>query len=168
MKLEARSRLLASGSATKYFEPKLIEDLRVPAWKGRSKLISMHPQDFLSMAEHFDSGHPDERKLANLRKLIVAGTKLNQIPVLWFERTSISKMMRVHGHEGRHRAWILMHEQGCTSMPVEFRGPIRWSEQLDPKNFDYEESWPASLRGQTSGRIIFPVEREDSMKPFEG
>jgi hypothetical protein len=56
---------------------------------------------------------------------------------------------------------------GYTKMPVELRGPIRWSEQDDPDKFDYYGSWPERLIGEGhSYSIPFPVSREEAAKDY--
>jgi len=68
---------------------------------------------------------------------------------------------------------MVLLERGYTTMPVLLKSSnIRWSEQLDPKNFDYKEKFPERMTAQNgaadeSFSIPFPVKREESMQPYE-
>jgi hypothetical protein len=54
-------------------------------------------------------------------------------------------------------------------MPVILKGDIRWSEQTDPKSFDYVKDWPEKLyaQGGQSFSTKFPVARENAPKNYE-
>jgi 8-oxo-dGTP pyrophosphatase MutT (NUDIX family) len=124
------------------------------AHKARYRTIDMKISDFLTMAK---PGH-DKDKENDVEELIDKGIKFESVPYLYFDLDG--KDAKVTGHEGRHRARALQR-RGFTTMPVELRGQIRWSEQGDPKRFDYVEVWPTSLvseDGHTS--IPFPIARD--------
>jgi hypothetical protein len=59
-----------------------------------------------------------------------------------------------------------LRDQGYTHMPVEMRGDIRWSEQVDPTKFDYRNEWPAEIIGQSGIRRPFPIPREKAAAAF--
>jgi len=64
----------------------------------------------------------------------------------------------VSGHEGRHRSRALL-ARGVTQMPVRIHQQIiRWSEQSDPKSWDYEEQLPERLFGEGENeRNVIPM-----------
>ena len=141
----------------KLFAKSLIEKLRGPEWKSRSQTVNMPIDSFLQMAEKLKT--PDERKLNNVRSLLNDGTPFETYPFLLMSGN------KVVGHEGRHRA-LGLQEQGYTHMPVELRGDIRWSEQADPRKFDYIKEWPSQLIGQQGTSKPFPVPRDRATAAF--
>jgi hypothetical protein len=162
-KLEAKTRLLAT-SAASYFDPALISDAKTVDYKDRSKVIDMEIKDFLKMALPLKRG-PMADKMEQVQLFVKHGKKLSSLPQLFFDCSG--ETAKVTGHEGRHRA-LALQEAGCKSMPVEIRGPIRWSEQDDPDRFDYREEWPTVLISEDgSSRMLFPVTRETSNEGYK-
>lgn len=164
MHLEARQRLLASGSAAIMFDTKSIQEYAVPANKSREKLIEMGIDDFLKMAKPLDE--PTQFKLDPLWESVNSGEKLHELPVLFVDSNRDGKAV-VDGHEGRHRA-LTLKRLGYTTMPVILKmGGLRWSEQSDSNRFDYYPKWPKTLKGESGKTIPFPVAREDAMSPYK-
>ena len=128
-------------------------------YKSRDKLISMPIDDFLLLAKATTG---DVYKTTAATKLAASGTPFSSLPILLF--TTDGATARVTGHEGRHRAKALK-ALGYTEIPVIFRGDIRWSEQLNPTNFDYKHNWPTTLVGENREALPFPVRREDAPRP---
>ena len=127
-------------------------------YKGRSKIVDMHPEQFLKMAEHLPS--PTTDKQSTVQSLVSQRKQFDSIPHLAFTHDGQGNA-QVVGHEGRHRAMAL-RDAGVTSMPVrlasEGSGAIRWSEQANQSNFDrIRGTWPRRLAGQTAGQMPFPV-----------
>lgn len=152
---------VAPKSAAEMFEPKSIEEVRTPGFKSREKLIEMPIDHFLKLAERAEEA---DFKREDLAKSLDAGEKLRSIPQLWI--ASKEGQETVVGHEGRHRAMALKR-LGYTSMPVRItHGSIRWSEQQDPRKFDYREEWPTTLKGQNGDIVEFPVKREEAEAPY--
>jgi len=149
-------------SGAERFNQDEIQKQAKPGYKSRYKLIEMPIDDFLSLA---DAGIV-RTKTEDARAILERGDNFETIPFLKSDDKG-----QVYGHEGRHRARALK-DLGYTSMPVELRmANLRWSEQLDPNNFDYEKDWPETLKAQEKAEdpsfsIPFPVKREDSMKPY--
>ena len=143
------------------FEPASIEEVRTPGYKSREKLIEIPIDHFLKLAERAEEA---DFKREDLAKSLDAGEKLRSIPQLWI--ASKEGQETVVGHEGRHRAMALKR-LGYTSMPVRItHGSIRWSEQQDPRKFDYREEWPTTLKGQNGDIVEFPVKREEAEAPY--
>ena len=143
----------ASGDASSRF----VDYQSKPGYKSREIVVRMPIRDFLDMAEQ---GH-DAEKAARVAQMLQDGKKF-ELPTLRFERRGDDAT--VMGHEGRHRAKVLL-EHGYQTMPVRLEGDIRWSEQDNAKNFDYVKKWPGRLLGQ-SGRmtsIPFPVSRGQNL-----
>ena len=152
------------GSAADAFDPREIETNRTPAWKGREKLVEMSIDDFLRLAKPGD----DPDKAEGVRKLRETGARFSTLPFLQFWGDSESTERKVDGHEGRHRARQLKAE-GYSTMPVLLRGDIRWSEQGDPRRFDYRAVWPTTLRSETGAYTLpFPVTRDEANWPYNG
>jgi len=162
MKLEARQRLMASSSSDNYFDPQVIADKSNTKYKSRDKLIEMKITDFLKIAK---PGH-DSEKYEQVKRLVDEGINFTSVPYLYYDVEGDKAICT--GHEGRHRAKVL-YDLGLRMIPVELRGPIRWSEQMNPKNeFDYRKIWPQTLRAeQGMGTIPFPVRREDANKDYK-
>lgn len=162
MKLYARERLAPHADATEMFNSSVVERGTPVKYKSRDRLISMRIEDFLRLAH---SGH-DVQKEKGINKLIRTNTRFETLPYLYFDLDSDGQA-KVTGHEGRHRARALM-QLGYKTMPVELRGPIRWSEQNSPQNqYDYQPKWPTILRGEEHGFIPFPVSRSESGLPYK-
>jgi hypothetical protein len=148
-------------SAAGLFSPTEIEKNRTPDYKSRDKLIEMPIDEFLALA---DEGRV-ESKIKDAVALLDKGIKFRSLPIL-----IVGTDGKVSGHEGRHRAMAL-RERGYTTMPVILRSDnIRWSEQLDPDNFDYRP-FPDTLQAQDKAAnprftVPFPIAREDSVTPY--
>lgn len=162
MKLEAKSRLLASASAAHCFSAAAIARAAKVDYKSRTKLIEMPISDFLVMAE---IGEPGKQKTDDVEALLDAGTKFSDLPYLRFDSLPDGNW-KCYAHEGRHRARALL-KRGYKTMPVLITGQIRWSEQSDPSRFDYHENWPKWMIGENSGKHIpFPVSRSDAANDY--
>ena len=152
------------GSGAEMFDQAEIENNRTPEYKSRTKLIEMSLKDFLALSEEGTADYKTE----GVQKLVKDGKKFSSLPFLIIDRDG-----RVEGHEGRHRARALI-DAGYTTMPVILRSAnIRWSEQTDPKRFDYTEEWPKRLTAQSGAAdqtfsIPFPVSREQADQPYDG
>ena len=141
----------APRSAASHFN---VGDAAETRFKSRSKLIDMPISDFLKMAE-YTAGSPE--KAATVKSVLESGKKFDDLPYL-----NVDAAGKVYGHEGRHRAMELQN-RGYDTMPVQLHNSnIRWSEQTDPTRFDYRPEWPEFMTGETSGRIPFPVSRENA------
>ena len=152
-----------------------LEGLCEVKFKSREKLISMRIQDFLALAE---DGY-DPEKAEFVEEIIRSGSQFFDVP--GFMVAHDGDVARVMTHEGRHRARALANA-GFTHMPVrlimtpgEVGYSIRWSEQLDPRRFDYAEIWPAVLEAEIGSlpapdggmfQIPFPVSREDAATAY--
>jgi hypothetical protein len=149
-------------SAVNLFNKAKLDRLKVPEYKSREKLIEMPIRDFLALA---DKGF-DEQKAKNVKAVLASGKQFDDIPFLGVDRNG-----RVDSHEGRHRAMALL-EQGYETMPVRIKhSDIRWSEQSDPKRFDYVKDWPIFLQAQSEAsnpnfKIPFPILREYANAPY--
>jgi hypothetical protein len=158
----AKMRLLAS-SGHRYFDSKLINDAKTVDYKSRFKVIEMAIDDFLKLALPLSRG-ANERKMEDIETLLISRKKFSSLPQLFFELKGTSA--KVVGHEGRHRA-LALKGLGCKTMPVELRGPIRWSEQDDTGRFDYVETWPTKFISENGSFVInFPVAREQADKGY--
>lgn len=141
-------------------------------FKSREKLIDLPIDDFLGLTLN---GFEPERVDA-LWDVVAQKKKFSDIPFLLVNHDG--EVAQVTGFEGRHRARFLL-EMGYTHMPVllvmnpgRTGQSIRWSEQSDPKRFDYVDEWPQILRGmadagQIPHEISFPVARENAVMPYQ-
>lgn len=156
---------LSLRSAVGAFSPKEIEKESEVGYKSRTKLIDIDIDDFLSLAKYgFNAGKQEEAD-ERVRK----GTPFTSIPYLTVYAEDGSA--KVEGHEGRHRARALQ-KAGYKTMPVLLWTNIRFSEQNDPKNFDYFEAWPKKLQAQEGAsdpnfEIDFPVSREEATQDYQ-
>lgn len=144
------------GSAAREFKVDLAKTAE-PEYKARQRLVEMPISDFLKLAKQdpIDSGKT--QRVSTIRKI---GEKFDTVPYLYFDVDG--SVAKVTGHEGRHRARQLAAE-GYTTIPVEIRGPIRWSEQADPDKFDYRKTWPEKLIAESgNAELPFPVSRENA------
>jgi hypothetical protein len=151
--------------ATDMFDPAEVAKSAETGFKSRYKLISMDINDFLGLAK---LGKQDA-KLADATKRVNEGVKFTSLPYLYMDREGNN--LRVTGHEGRHRAMALK-QAGYTTMPVEIRSDIRWSEQTDPDKFDYEPNWPERIFAQDgalreSFSIPMPFTREEGAQDYQ-
>ena len=135
----------------------IAEDRSEARFKSKSFVVEYPIDDFLRLA--------DEGEYADKAKRVAGFDKFETYPQLTVQ-TMKTGVAKVTGHEGRHRARELK-KRGYTTMPVEFRSdidtPIRWSEQGDPKNYDYRELFPKGLVGQD--KSLARKER-DAVRPF--
>lgn len=152
-------------SAADRFDNQELRKLAPVEYKSRYKLVEMPIDDFLSLAKF----GRDEFKLENARKLLAEGKQFSSIPYLYVN-VSMDGEAQAVGHEGRHRA-IALAELGYTTMPVELRTDnLRWSEQDDPKNFDYLKQWPTEIKAEKKAlnpnfTVDFPT-REEAVKGY--
>lgn len=160
MKLEAKHRLVASKDAGSHFT--IDKEQR---YKSRDKFVSMKITDFLAMAKQAPRS---AEKTLGVEDLLNKGVKFESAPYLYYDFDREDTNARVTGHEGRHRARALL-AAGYTTMPVEIRGPIRWSEQQNPKNeFDYFANWPRYLISEEGdAKIPFPVTRDQAPLDYQ-
>lgn len=123
--------------------------------KSRSVVVEMSIDDFLRYALPL-SGEQRQRA----RESFSAGIKWESVPSLFLDDADPGKA-RISGHEGRHRALVLK-EAGYTTIPVEIRSMVvRWSEQNDPKEYDYRETLPTSVKSEDGKSILpYPANRE--------
>ena len=153
-------RASAKRDATEAFDEADIEQNRKPAWKSREKLVSMRIDDFLALAKQGTT----EMKAEGVQLLRKGGKKFNSLPYLMAYRKD--GVLKVEGHEGRHRARQLKAE-GYETMPVLLRTDIRWSEQDNPDAFDYVEDWPTAIEAEEgTRRLPMPVPRDQANEPY--
>lgn len=150
-------------SSTHHFDSEEVNKNRETGWKSKSKMVNMPIHHFLGLAAKIDE--PMESKQEKVKKVIDSGEKFKDIPFLGFKSEGTHAV--VTDHEGRHRAMELQR-RGYTHMPVVLRGDIRWSEQDEPRKFDYKETLPRFLHSQDKGRktVAFPIKRETANEPF--
>lgn len=151
--------------ADEMFDPAEIENMRVLRFKGREKLISMKIADFLKMAKN---GH-DSEKEAGVNELVASGQKFSDLPFLRGDNDG--DVVRITGHEGRHRARKLL-EMGYKYMPVVLKinpgeaQSIRWDQQDAPNRFDYIKQWPTTMEGENGDTMPFPVTRDQAGESY--
>jgi len=152
--------------ATDRFDPAEIEKASEQGYKSKNKLVNMDIADFLKLAKF---GFNKEKEIL-AQKREQEGLKFTSIPYLYMSKDGNN--LRVTGHEGRHRARALQ-AAGYTTMPVEWRTEIRWSEQTDPEKFDYSESWPERIVAEEGAlreyaSIPMPFTREEGAQDYAG
>ena len=136
-----------------------VEEAAVTPSKGKNKLVQMPIDQFLRLAERDVPGSRRDKE-ERVQKIIDENGKFSETPWLSIEVNSKGNA-KVTGHEGRHRARALK-ALGYTTIPVELRSNIRWSEQQDPEKFDYRKNWPTTLVGQEGDVVSFPVSRSEA------
>lgn len=160
----------SSDNADEMFDPAEIENMRVPKYKSREKLISMKITDFLTMA----ADGLDPEKESGINELVASSQKFSDLPYLSGENNG--DVVKITGHEGRHRARKLL-EMGYKYMPVVLKinpgeaASIRWDQQAEPNRFDYLKQWPTTLEGERGDTMPFPVTREqagENYRPAQG
>lgn len=160
----------SSLNADEMFDPAEIENMRVLKLKSREKLISMKITDFLKMAAE----GRDPEKESGINELVASGQKFSDLPFLRGDNDG--DVVKITGHEGRHRARKLL-EMGYKYMPVVLKinpgkaASIRWDQQADPNRFDYVKQWPTTLEGEHGDTMPFPVTREqagENYRPAQG
>ena len=138
----------ATGRET--LDPKRIN----PAHKARHAVVDMPIDMFLGLAQVGEGAS----KTKGVQDLVERGVKFSELPMLTTRPVGHREKDRqlgltetaliVTGHEGRHRARALK-AAGYDTMPVRiFDDVIRWSEQNDPKSFDYLPYWPEEIIAQ--------------------
>jgi len=118
--------------------------------------------EFLKLAE---ADTPRKDKVERVQSMLEKGQKFSSPPYLSIY-IAPDGTATVDGHEGRHRARALA-ALGYTTMPVELRTNIRWSEQADPESLDYKENWPTTLVGQNGDVVPFPVPRQAADQQYQ-
>lgn len=115
---------------------------------SRDILIYMHPKDFLFVAM---SGHSDE-KMGNIQQLVHDHISFNEIPFLNFVHDG-EGTARVTGHEGRHRAKVLL-SLNIIEMPVLLKhrydenGQAMLWHNMNSHNNQFYDMWPERLYGE--------------------
>ncbi len=118
-----------------YFDPIAIAQANSINPARRSRLVFMHPDDFLGLARTGHGDHKEER----VRDFVKSGERFPDIPYLWIDtiRKDNKKfkvkyeedICQVIAHEGRHRTRML-RELGFYSVPVIIHSTndldIRW------------------------------------------
>ena len=149
------------GSAKDRFDQEHLAKEGITGSKSRYKTVDMNIDDFLNLAEY----DQQESKLRAAKNRLDRGENFTSIPFLYVNTEG--NILKAVGHEGRHRA-LALKAAGYITMPVQLRTDfIRWSEQADPENFDYRETWPTRIEAQDGARnssfsIPMPVTREES------
>lgn len=151
--------------ATDMFDPDEVKKSAETQYKSRYKLINIDIDDFLRLAK---TGKQDS-KLSEATSRVKEGVKFTSIPYLYMDREGDN--LRVTGHEGRHRAMALQ-QAGYSTMPVEIRSDIRWSEQTDPDRFDYRANWPKRILSEEGSAnenfsIAMPFTREQAPEDYQ-
>jgi len=138
------------------------------SFKSSSVLVDMPINQFLTMAERLES--PDPSKIEKTRELVKEGTPFSDVPYLNIADQGDGSA-KVVGHEGRHRA-LALQEQGEDTIPVRLRSvyqggkgkKIYFDQQSDDSHRDYVKNWPTQLKGESGGRLPFPVKQGESGK----
>lgn len=131
-----------------YFTNEAIEKASNQEKDSRDILIYMNPQDFLSVAM---SGHSSE-KMDGIKNLISENIQFNEIPFLNFIHDG-EGTAQVTGHEGRHRAKILI-ELGIHEMPVLLRhrydenGQAMLWHKMSTNENTFFDMWPERIYGE--------------------
>lgn len=151
-----------------YFTQEALDKAYAQPGDSRDILIYMHPQDFLTVAM---SGFSEE-KMHNVKDLFQENIQFNEVPFLNFVHDG-EGTARVTGHEGRHRARILI-ENNIEEMPVLLRhrydenGQAMLWHTMNSENNTFYDMWPERLYGErgssedtnkhSKNYIAFPVE----------
>lgn len=151
-----------------YFNQEALETAYNQPSDSRDILIYMHPEDFLKVAM---SGFSDD-KMRSVKELANNNISFNEIPFLNFVHDG-EGTARVTGHEGRHRARILL-ELNATEMPVLLRhrydenGQAMLWHKMNSTDNQFYDMWPERLYGErgsseetnknSKNYISFPVE----------
>lgn len=151
------------GSAKDRFDQEHLAKEGVTGYKSKHKTVDMNIDDFLSLAKF----GLQESKLQAAKSRLAKGENYTSIPYLYVDNDG--DVLKVTGHEGRHRA-LALKAAGYTTMPVQIRSEsngIRWSEQADPERFDYVATWPTRIEAQNGAfnsnfSIPMPFTREES------
>jgi hypothetical protein len=145
----------------RFFEESVLRQAKNQPAKSRERVVYMHPNEFLKMAEGLHNG-PSQDKISGIHQAVSSGVRLDAIPELKFDHDG-NGTATVIGHDGRHRAIYLRDNHGVTQIPVRLvsvggpGGAIRWGSQ-EPGSFDrIKGQWPQVLKGETNGRVRFPV-----------
>lgn len=131
-----------------YFTKDSIEQALKQPIHSRDILIYMHPKDFLSVAM---SGH-SQNKLTKVQHLFKDNIQFNEIPFLNFVHDG-EGTARVTGHEGRHRAKVLL-SLNIIEMPVLLKhrydenGQAMLWHNMNSHNNQFYDMWPERLYGE--------------------
>jgi len=143
-----------------YFDANALKDPSKTKYGSNEKLITMTPDEFLSMAEHIPAGASTD-KAEKVKGLIDSGTKFDSVPHIGFTHDGNGVATAV-GHEGRHRVMALK-SLGINEIPVLLTsiggggGKIRWDQQSEKTRDTIEGVWPTVLKGESGGSINFPI-----------
>lgn len=110
------------------FNTKVLLDAKkeAMAFKSRTCLVLMQPSRFLSLAEGVD--FKESTKTKAVQNLFDKGIKFSDIPYL-ITKPLGGYLYKVTGHEGRHRAKVLMDSDDSKLMPVRVTDKMtRWQE----------------------------------------
>lgn len=158
----------------KYFDLDKIKEKDVCKNKSREKMVFMKINDFINLSKGIDDVdgpafyEPEEDiKIKSILESIKSGERIVNVPELGVNTSCDDGVARVESHEGRHRAMILA-ALGCEYMPVMIQtSSIRFSEQLEPDNYDYIEQWPNMMASEDNDFVDnFPVSREQCQTPM--
>lgn len=131
-----------------YFTKDSLEQAFSQPIDSRDILIYMNPKDFLSVAM---SGHSVD-KMNTVKQLAHDNISFNEIPFLNFVHDG-EGTARVTGHEGRHRAKVLI-DLHCTEMPVLLRhrydenGQAMLWHTMNSQDNRFYDMWPERLYGE--------------------
>ncbi len=113
---------LSSGSGrNEIYEPSDGTHIQKYLYKGSGKIVEMSPDNFLKIVgnqgEHNNDNAEDfnQSSLEHLRKNM--GVTSGQMPNINVELNEKTGLLKVHGHEGRHRAFVA-REKGIDKIPV--------------------------------------------------
>lgn len=122
--------------------------------KSRTLVTEINIDDFLNLARKGE----DASKADSLKNVDV----FDEIPYLRTEKDA-DGVLKVVGHEGRHRARRLK-ELGYETIPVRITDrDIRWDQQVDPKSFDYKKEWPTVIKSEDGDFIgEFPIKQGEA------
>lgn len=123
--------------------PKYDPTVRRPGYNPEyTKVVHMHPKDFLHVARN----GVDSEKTKNVAAVLNRSEKFSDLPELHFKHSGDGEA-RVSGHEGRHRARALLH-MGVTSMPVVLQQS--YNGDVPPVKFNepFEGIFPTVLHGE--------------------
>ena len=151
-RLPAYAPLPASITAldgTRYFTTEALQEAVYDAGEhSRRTIVAMSPQTFLDLA--LPGKDFDKQRDVNAR--VEEGRAFNSLPFLSVENDD-NGILRVVGHDGRHRARAL-RDRGVTEMPVVLStldaglATIRWSRPYKG------EVWPTRIRSEDKKKIL--------------
>jgi len=114
---------LEKKSVRDFFDKEFFNSMLQQNVHSRSKIIYLHPKDFLALARR---GHGDKKE-KRVDKYLSEGNRFPDLPYLWidtirkdtkdFDVIFTPNKCKVIAHEGRHRVRAL-HKLGFTAVPV--------------------------------------------------